>query len=851
MTLHEKSAQALPNKPGNTILWLFLLPIIMVALIAALINLWSLNTMKERNHIRAEITHQYLVLLLEMAQLGQEMADIHLLATDSLKKAVEGVVDEGELYQIHSILVDGLAELGEKTRILAVRPEVTTWAPADAQVMVDDFAIYRNFMIMATDIAAIEPQTAKFHIDKARDLFMDMVKRRQAISTILTENAQQQNRVSERSTSKIFNQVMGVSGSGLLVMLLVSIFLSQLLSRWMSRIATALHLLAPTSKTSIALPEIEQMQKKGVGEFKNMAGAVLVFRQAIQERYAAETELKAYKDSLEELVSERTTELTITAKRLQQVQKIAHLGSWEWNVSNNKMVWSEETYRIHGFNSYEKMIDFETFFSMAHLDDRKAVKQVVKKALNSQQGSYSIDHRIIRPDGSFRFVQVQGEMFLDDSGNPCKMVGTVLDITDRKEIELNLIKAKEDAESATRAKGEFLANMSHEIRTPMNAITGFTELALETELSPKQTDYLNKIQLSASSLLGIINDILDFSKIEAGALLIETVSFRPATLVNNLSTIFSSLTNDKGLGMIFDLDAELPKALRGDPGRLNQVLVNLTSNAIKFTEQGEVGISIQVVERDNSAVKVRFSVKDSGIGIEKDTLGKIFTSFTQADTSTTRKYGGTGLGLTICAQLVELMGGKITVESTLGQGSLFFFTLDMTIGEEVKVVTATDSLLPAGAAGSAKEPALLKGCRVLLVEDNLINKEVAIAKLEKIGLIVDLAGNGREAVKAAAAFDYDAILMDIQMPIMGGLKAASLIREEEVVQLAKGADRRVPIIAMTANAMIEDEKKSLAAGMDSHISKPIDTKLLYQTLINCVTQEREKRAISATTKGDK
>ncbi|MCK5681955.1 PAS domain-containing protein, partial [bacterium] len=622
MVIHEKSTQTLPDKAKKTIFWLFLLPIVMVALVAALINLWSLNTLKQKNYVRAEITQQYFILLLETAQLGQEMADIHLLATDSLKKAVEGVVDEGELYQIHSLLVDGLADLGEKTRLLAVRSEVANWAHADAQIMVDDFASYRNFMIMATDIAAIAPQTAKLHIDKARDLFMDMVKRRQAISTILTENAQQQNLANKHSMAKIFKEVMGVSGSGLLVMLLVSIFLSQLLSRWMSQIANALQLLAQIRKTAPALPEIEKMQKKGVGEFKKMAGAVLAFRQAIQERYVAETELKSYKDSLEELVTERTMELTITAERLQQAQKIAHLGSWEWHVSNNKIFWSEETYHIYGLNPDEKQIDYATFLNMVHIDDREAIMQVVKKTLNSHSEFYSMEHRILRPDGSLRFLHGQGELFLDESGKPYKMLGTVLDITDRKDIEQNLIEAKEYAESATQAKGEFLANMSHEIRTPMNAITGFTEIVLETELSPKQTDYLNKIQQSASSLLGIINDILDFSKIEAGVLQLEEVNFRPATLINNLSSIFSSLANDKGLNLVFDLDDDLPKALLGDPGRLNQVLVNLTSNAFKFTEQGEVKISIKALEHNNSTVRVQFSVRDSGIGIEKDTLGK-------------------------------------------------------------------------------------------------------------------------------------------------------------------------------------------------------------------------------------
>ena len=856
MSICARDEPALPAKSKQTLLWLFLLPIVMVALVTSLINLWSLNTLNERNYTRAEITQKYFVLLLETAQLGRDMADTHLLATDSLNKAVAGALDEGALYLIHSKLVDALAELGEKTKLLSERSEVASWAQGDAQVMVEDFDYYRNFMVMATDIAAIEPQTAKLYIGKARDLFMDMVKCRQAISAILTENAQQQNLANRQSMVKIFQQVMRVSILGLLVMLLVSIFLSQLLSRWLSRIIDALRYLAQTQATAKVLPEMELMQKQGVGEFKEMAGAVLVFRQAIQERYAAEAKLKAYQNSLEDLVYERTSELTLTSERLQKAQKIAHLGSWEWHISNDEILCSDEVYRIYGLNPEGKKIDFKTSTSMVHFDDRSAVNQILNKALNSEQDSYDIEYRIVRPDGSLRFVHAQGEMFLDDSGNPYKMLGTFLDITEHKKNEQNLIEAREDAESATRVKDEFLANMSHEIRTPMNAITGFTELVLETELSPKQTDYLCKIQQSTSALLVVIDEILDFSKIKAGALELEEINFRPATIIHNISTIFSSQSNDKGLNLVFDLDSRLPKVLRGDSRQINQVLVNLTSNAIKFTEQGEVKVSIAEVGRDDSAVKVKFSLRDSGIGIEKDTLQRIFTSFTQADNSTTRKYGGTGLGLTICAQLIKLMGGKIAVESTPGQGSLFFFTLDLAVGDGGKTMSGESLDLPVEVVVNRKAPAILRGCRVLLVEDNLINQQVALEKLKKIGLIVELAVNGREAVKAAAERDYDAILMDIQMPVMDGLTAATLIRKEEAVRRGSGIGRRVPIIAMTANIMCandmaEDEKKSLAAGMDAHIGKPIDIESLDQTLINCIAPERVKRAIPAVVKGDK
>ena len=395
------------------------------------------------------------------------------------------------------------------------------------------------------------------------------------------------------------------------------------------------------------------------------------------------------------------------------------------------------------------------------------------------------------------------------------------------------------AEAASQAKSEFLATMSHEIRTPMNAIIGFVELTMDSELAPKQVNYLSKVQAASNSLLGIINDILDFSKVEAGKLDVESVDFNPASLIDKILALFSGMVSDKRLDLVCDLDSRLPRVLQGDVNRLNQVLVNLVSNAVKFTEKGEVKVLIEELDRDLTMVKVKFSVIDTGIGMEKDVLSKIFSAFTQADSSTTREYGGTGLGLSICKQLVELMGGTIEVESRVGQGSNFSFMLDLPIGNETQFMGSDKSdyiVKPDKIIETKIDSALLTGKQVLLVEDNLINQQVALEKLKKIGLIVDLAADGQEAVKAAVEKKYAAILMDVHMPIMDGYQATIAIRQQEA---ANGDGCRVPIIAMTANAMVGDREKSLQSGMDEHLSKPIDTNLLQQTLLDLINNKKQ------------
>jgi signal transduction histidine kinase/ActR/RegA family two-component response regulator len=433
------------------------------------------------------------------------------------------------------------------------------------------------------------------------------------------------------------------------------------------------------------------------------------------------------------------------------------------------------------------------------------MRQAVKRA-TAPGGAFESEFRVVLPGGSIRRFRSHGRMQFE-AGEPRRLNVASIDITQAHEMVMKL-------EEATRAKSEYLAAMSHEIRTPINGLLGTVDLLLDLGVSAEQKTYVDTIRSCGGALLTIINDILDLSKIEAGMLVVESIPFHLERLLDETVAVVAPLAGARGLELRMEFEQGLPDTLTGDPQHLRQVLLNLLSNAVKFTSHGCVTLRVSSLDRTADSLQLEFTVVDTGIGIPPEAQKAIFEPFVQADSSTTRRYGGTGLGLPISRKLIEAMQGHLEIQSEPGRGSTFRFSLRLPIaaGSNVPAVALRDRI-----------PHSVRPLRVLLAEDNPVNQKVAARMMERMGHHVDFAANGIQAVSAVRKSQYDVILMDCQMPEMDGYAATRAIRLLE-------CGVRLPIIAMTANAMPEDRKCCLDAGMNDYISKPVSATGLYYLL---------------------
>jgi two-component system sensor histidine kinase/response regulator len=793
----------------------FFLPVALAMSVGAA---YSFFVTAQSRHIQstanaAQVSHMQA--LVQSTNISFEMLGIQRELTATLRLARSGQLDEAGAYRFHSESVNRLANLGAQldqslAKLLAmglIEEEALTQAR-------QQFLAYRNYVVMATDIVAIDPTTAAAHVSQANDQYYMFALLAQKIDVDLAVDSLADLTATEDVLAKKTRNSQSIGLVATALGILAWWVVALLLSGRLSLLARGLQQLADGDEFAVDEGDFAAITKLGARPqdlVGGMACAVMAFRLANSERNAAQVALERERENLESQVEQRTASLQeahdeqraifdavtvgivlvrdrIILRCNRRLEQMFGYGPGELDGQPTRIWYGDDsTHELVGRTAYAPALLGET---------------------------HQQEHELVRKDGSRFWVRLGIRQF--DASRPSRhLLGVIEDITAERSASELLRYARDVAEGANRAKSTFLANMSHEIRTPMNAIIGMSYLVLKTDMTQRQRDYIKKIQSSSQHLLGIINDILDYSKIEAGKLNVERIEFDLETVLDNVASLISEKAFAKGLELVFDVEKSVPRQLIGDPLRLGQILVNYANNAVKFTTQGEIHIQIAVREESTDEVLLFGAVRDTGIGLNDAQAARLFQSFQQADDSTTRRFGGTGLGLAISKQLASLMRGEVGVQSKLGEGSTFWFTARLGKGKaQPRPLALSRDLL---------------GKRVLVVDDNESARLLLADMLGTLNLQVDQVDSGRTAMDVidqaeAHGQPYDMLFLDWQMPVMNGTDLAKKIRGRPLITMPR-------MVLVTGYSREEVLKGAEEAGIEDVLIKPVNASLLFDCVV--------------------